>query len=183
MVFPSPGEANAVVTLPAVMSPALNTRSVVVVPSLTRIVSPATAPAGIVTLTSTFPLSSLLLRMPLLFASSLMLTVGVLLSVITIPLSVPSLPAGSVATTEISVIPSAGNCATVLSGSVHVPSPLLVASYSTPPIITVIVAVGSSTVPVSSGVRSLVVRLFIVTFGAVVSELVELVVVVAAASL
>ena len=168
------------VTFPASICGWVKTISVVVVPSLIRIVSPTTAPAGIATLTSTFPLSSLLLRMPLLFVSSLMVTVGVLLSVITVPLSVPSLPAGSVATTEISVTPSAGNCATVLSGSVHVPSPLLVASYSTPPIITVIVAVGSSTVPVSSGVRSFVVRLFIVTFGAVVSELVELVVVVAA---
>ena len=76
IVFPSPGEANEVVTFPFVISVAVITIGVVVVPSVTFTVSPASTPAGRSISTSTLPDNSEVLISPSLFVSSLIFTVG-----------------------------------------------------------------------------------------------------------
>ncbi|MDC4887176.1 hypothetical protein OHW08_18040 [Acinetobacter baumannii] len=72
---------------------------------------------------------------------------------INVPVVEPSLPAASVAVTRIVCDPSF-KAGSVLSASVHVPSPLFTAVYSTPSTVTITFAVGSSTVPVNVGVLS-----------------------------
>ena len=65
-------------------------------------------------------------------------------------------------------MPEASAGEIVLLASVHV-APLLVAARVWPPTVTEMVAAASFTVPLNGGVPSLVVRVFTVTTGAVVS--------------
>ena len=90
--------------------------------------------------------------------------VGAVVSIITLPSVLPLFPALLVAITVTAVLSSLRS-ETTLSINVQVPSPLLVATYSTSLIITITTAFGSSTVPVSCGVVSLVIKSLKVTVG------------------
>ena len=89
---------------------------------------------------------------------------GAIVSIVTVPVSVPTLPAKSVAVTVTLCGPSP-NTGNTLSGRVHVPSPLFTAGKSTPSTFTTIVAFGSLIVPLKSGVESLVNSSFNATTG------------------
>ncbi len=94
IVLPSVGAANVAVTLPLVISVAVNTRSVFVIPSLTEMTSPATADAGIPIVTSISPANSVPETTRLLSTSSSIVTVGALLG--TESISAEAMPLGVV---------------------------------------------------------------------------------------
>ncbi len=85
--------------------------------------------------------------------------------------SVPTLEAESVALTATLKVPSPSPGLMVLSARVQVPLPLLVAAWVWAPTVTEMVALVSSTLPVRAGRLSVVVRVFTVTTGAVVSTI------------
>src|SRR5690554_639687 len=135
---------------------------------LTVSVSPAAASPGRPMVTVTLPSSSISAA-EMYSSPSPMLTVGAagaVVSMVSSPSAVPVLPASSVATTS-----TVWALSSSASGQVsdQVPSPLLVASWVAPSMVTSTVASGSSMVPLSSGVVSLVTRSLTVTTGAVVS--------------
>src|SRR5690554_1442107 len=135
---------------------------------LTVSVSPTSASPGRPMVTVTLPSASISAA-EMYSSPSPMLTVGAagaVVSMVSSPSAVPVLPASSVATTS-----TVWALSSSASGQVsdQVPSPLLVASWVAPSMVTSTVASGSSMVPLSSGVVSLVTRSLTVTTGAVVS--------------
>ena len=95
-------------------------------------------------------------------------------STVMVPVASSILPAASAALTLMSSIPSL-NAGIVLSSNVHVPLVLFTAVYVMSAMVTVTTAVGSSIVPVNTGVLSLVVKSSTVTAGTVVSMLIVVV--------
>ncbi len=103
--------------------------------------------------------------------SGLTLTTGAVVSIVAVVAASPVFPCGSVAIALISCLPSAKGGSIVSPGTLQVPSGLTVAGYSTPSITSFTLDVGSSTVPVRSGVESVeLVTGSIVTLGESVSR-------------